>query len=578
MTTATATATPSASDVERHVRVRIPKAKRQGAEWRAPCPIHKGQRDSFAVSVETGEWYCHSRCGRGGSLFDLEMELTGCDYRTAVERITGREPGNGGGQRIVATYDYTDEQGNLLFQVVRYKPKSFRQRRPDGAGGWLWNLDGARRVLYRLPEVLKAQAVFVTEGEKDADNLARLGLAATTNPGGAGKWRAEYSEHFRGRRAAMIPDADETGQRHALEVAESLLGVAESVRVVEVPAGKDVSEWLERGGTEQALLDLARGAAELNSERLAALRARWFPPARVETREAEPEPEPEPEAFPETAWRGAFADYRLAMGDTTEAPDAAHFAALWSVAGALLGRRVGMFAGGQIYANVYLGFFGPTGDKKTTAMRRILDHGLCDPVRVVRNLGSTEGLADAMGAEGSNGGSVLFFWEELSPLLARARWSGSTILEFVTETFDCPESWGLKYRKDPIQIKQPTPTILAATTPDWFWKNARDDDFHGGALNRFLFFTGPRKALLPNPRKPQTALLARVAEHLARLSQLQPCEARWDETAAKVWDAFYLDWESRERTGLLAAALKRIHAYVRRIFPGRGGGLFPAMA
>ena len=39
---------------------------------------------------------------------------------------------------IEATYDYRDEAGRLTYQVVRYPPKDFRQRRPDGSGGWVW--------------------------------------------------------------------------------------------------------------------------------------------------------------------------------------------------------------------------------------------------------------------------------------------------------------------------------------------------------------------------------------------------------------------------------------------------------
>lgn len=84
--------------------------------------------------------------------------------------------------RIVTTYDYTDEAGQLLFQTVRLDPKDFRQRRPDGKS-WIWNLNGTRRVLYRLPELLATTGnVYVVEGEKDADRLTSLGLAATTNP------------------------------------------------------------------------------------------------------------------------------------------------------------------------------------------------------------------------------------------------------------------------------------------------------------------------------------------------------------------------------------------------------------
>jgi hypothetical protein len=270
--------------------------------------------------------------------------------------------------------------------------------------------------------------------------------------------------------------------------------------------------------------------------------------------------------FPETTWRGAFADYRQAMSGTTEASDIAHFAALWAAAAVTLGRRVFMYAGERIFANVYLSLFGPTGDKKTTAQRRILNCGLLAPsISVIRNLGSTEGLADALKREDGSDTVALFFWEELTVLFARGRWTGSTILEFITETFDCPPEWGMKYRKDPISLVAPTPTILAGTTCEWFWKNARSDDFFGGLGNRFLYLTGPKKKPIPNPSEPGGAALQRVRDALAGLSKLHPVEARFDTVARRLWEQFYMSWEQGERTGLYAATVKRVHVYIRKL-------------
>jgi hypothetical protein len=119
-------------------------------------------------------------------------------------------------------YCYRDRNGELLSQLQRYDPKAFRQRRPDGNGGWVSNLDGVERVLYRLPELLAAdpaRRVYVVEGEKDADNLAALGFVTTTNPGGAGKWNASYSEVLCGRSVVILPDNDEAGRTHAEQVA-----------------------------------------------------------------------------------------------------------------------------------------------------------------------------------------------------------------------------------------------------------------------------------------------------------------------------------------------------------------------
>lgn len=161
--------------------------------------------------------------------------------------------------KVAVTYDYRDESGVLLFQVVRLEPKGFYLRRPDGHGSWIKNLDGVRRVLYRLPEVLAAPAdatVCGVEGEKDADRLAALGIVATTNPGGAGKWSPEYSDALRGRHLAILPDNDDPGRAHAQQVAQALHGVAASAKIVELPGlpeKGDVSDYLDAGGTRESL-------------------------------------------------------------------------------------------------------------------------------------------------------------------------------------------------------------------------------------------------------------------------------------------------------------------------------------
>jgi hypothetical protein len=163
---------------------------------------------------------------------------------------------------ITAQYDYTDEHGELLYQVCRKNPKGFFQRQPDGKGGWINKLQDVRRVLYRLPELLaaeKSSTIFICEGEKDADALRKLGLLATTNAGGAEKWRYEYNESLRERSVVILPDNDEVGHKHATQVANSLKAIAEGVRVVELPnlpEKGDVSDWLAAGGTVEQLQDI----------------------------------------------------------------------------------------------------------------------------------------------------------------------------------------------------------------------------------------------------------------------------------------------------------------------------------
>jgi hypothetical protein len=130
---------------------------------------------------------------------------------------------------VVARYDYCDEAGELLFQVIRFEPKTFRQRKPDDTpGGWTWKLGDVRRVLYKLPELIEGIAaghpVFIVEGEKDVLALNKLGTVATTNPGGAGKWRPEFSEALRGADVVLVPDNDDAGWDHVNQIRAQLHG------------------------------------------------------------------------------------------------------------------------------------------------------------------------------------------------------------------------------------------------------------------------------------------------------------------------------------------------------------------
>jgi putative DNA primase/helicase len=231
---------------------RLHKVWREGNGWKALCPAHIDKNPSLSIRQSDGKTllYCHAGCPTEAVLAALGMEARDLF-----------EDGNGG-RRIVAEYDYCDEKGEMLFQVVRFEPKDFRQRRPNGNGSWTWKLSNTRRVLYRLPDVVHARSVLLCEGEKDCETARGMGLVATCNPHGAGKWRTEYSESLRGKRVCIIADADQPGRKHAQEVAVSLDGIAESLKLIEVPDAKDLSEWVANGGKRDSLLGLIRNASE----------------------------------------------------------------------------------------------------------------------------------------------------------------------------------------------------------------------------------------------------------------------------------------------------------------------------
>jgi hypothetical protein len=157
-------------------------------------------------------------------------------------------------RQIVAKYDYTDEHGARLYQVVRYaNPKDFRQRRPDGQGGWIWNLHGVRPVLYRLPQVLEAIAVekviCVAEGEEDVHALGRHGYTATCNSGGARKWLNGHSQAIDDAADVVIfGDNDEQGRAHVAQVNASLrqVGIVPRLARMEgLPPHGDIRDWLK---------------------------------------------------------------------------------------------------------------------------------------------------------------------------------------------------------------------------------------------------------------------------------------------------------------------------------------------
>ena len=269
----------TAADLDAAIAAAGLRASADGLRRRIPCPApgHPGDRSGSNCAVWVGSSgsvgaVCHSH----DCAYDDILRGLGALSQTASRDGAGRGARRGkpdtARSRIVATYDYRDGRGELLFQVVRYTPKGFRQRRPDRTGGWTWSTKGVERVLYRLPELLAAdrdETVFICEGEKDADNLAALGLVATTAPGGAGKW-GQVSElsALTGRRVVALPDNDsaQQGLRHCKDVAASLATIASSVKVLSLPglapAGEDVSDWIGYGGTAARLIELARACPE----------------------------------------------------------------------------------------------------------------------------------------------------------------------------------------------------------------------------------------------------------------------------------------------------------------------------
>lgn len=230
------------------------------------CPVHGDNTPSLSVSRGNKGVVLHCQAG-------CEITAVVSTLGLAMSDLFDEEPTNGRTERpeIVETYDYCDENGEMLFQVVRMLPKTFRQRRRTHSGEWQWSITDTRRVLYRLPRVVEAvergHTVFVVEGEKDVHAIEAAGATATCNAGGAGKWRDEYSRCLAGADVVVIADKDEPGRRHARQVMASLEGVGCAVTIAEALTGKDAADHLGAGHTlEELVVPEDAGAAETEGE------------------------------------------------------------------------------------------------------------------------------------------------------------------------------------------------------------------------------------------------------------------------------------------------------------------------
>jgi hypothetical protein len=236
------------------------QSRKANGGYMARCPIHDDSTSSLSIDEKDGKILL--KC------------MAGCDSREIIGliRSNGHWPketkqNRPAKKRTAAIFDYSIG-AEIVFQAVRYEPKGFSQRRPDGQGGWIYNLQGVEPFPYNLEAVQASEWCLLVEGEKDVERLKAIGITASCNPMGAGKWRESYNKHFAGKQVAIIPDNDEPGRKHAQDVAQHLQGIASSVKVVELPGlppKGDVSDWLETDtNTREILVGLVEGTPEWN--------------------------------------------------------------------------------------------------------------------------------------------------------------------------------------------------------------------------------------------------------------------------------------------------------------------------
>lgn len=236
-----------------------------------------GNNGSREVDLRKGTWF-DFEANEGGGVIDLVKQNEGVSPLYTIPDILEKKFGI---QKRVqesikparfmsACYDYVDEHGEVRYQVQRFEPKTFRQRRPDEKGDWVYNMQGVEALPYRLPDIIAKpeMPIFIVEGEKAADKLAKMGLVATTNHGGAKNWKSELGRHFKGRRVVILPDNDEAGSAHADLVVSELFGIADMIKRVDLPdlpLKGDVVDWINAGNGKDALLAIIKAAPVLES-------------------------------------------------------------------------------------------------------------------------------------------------------------------------------------------------------------------------------------------------------------------------------------------------------------------------
>ena len=234
-----------------------------------------GNKGSKEVNLKKGTFYDFEE-DLGGGVVDLVRLNEGAQLASLPQLLERKFGISRNMERdlrprefLSKVFHYYDEHGELCYQVLRYEPRRFIQRRPEG-DEWVYKMDGVQPLPYRLPELLANPdaVVFIAEGEKCVEALRAHGFVATSNHGGARKWRDPLNKWFRGRKVVLLPDNDQPGIDHMRLVAGSLADIADEMRWVDLPGllpKGDIADWLLEHDVAE-LRDLVRSAKPYHPE------------------------------------------------------------------------------------------------------------------------------------------------------------------------------------------------------------------------------------------------------------------------------------------------------------------------
>ncbi len=573
--------------------------KKQGREILFLCPQHDDHNPSLTINPDKNAWLC-GPCGKGGNAWALAAFILGVDPNnkdtvTAWLRDKGLLDAKANLQ-IVTAYDYRDEVGKLLFQSVRYVPKDFKQRRPDGNGGWICGkgcMEGVRLIPYRLPEWKDKSTVYIAEGEKDVDNLWKLGFPATCNPMGAGKWRQDFGIHFRGKKVAIFPDNDTPGENHGRDVARHLFPVAEALKIVNLPnlpLKGDVSDWIQAGGSKAELARLIGDAPKLTK----AVIDSWEETSFATEKSAATHPSPQWPVLAEEALYGLAGDIVRRIEPHSEADPAALLVQLLAGIGIAIGRNPFFEAEADRHRmNLYAVLVGRSSkSRKGTSwgyISRLLrevepdwnkletsglssGEGLIWAVRnpierqePIREGKSVAGYQTIITDHGVADKRLLVQEAEFASTLRVLSRDGNTLSAVIRDAWD-KDTLRIKTKNSPAEATDTHIGIVAHITADELRQYLSRTEAGNGFANRFLFICVRQSKSLPeggnlNPHDLEP-LQQRLAKALAFAKTAR--QMRRDEEARRIWCAVYDDL-AEGKLGLFGAVTARAEAQVLRL-------------
>jgi len=464
------------------------------------CPFHNDTSPSMTVDEKAGVWlwYCHGKCKMGGDIITYYMKKHGVTKGVAIKelaKVFGLEIVKQAIKKpvIVATYPYLDEQGKQLYKIIRYNPKTFRADR---------KLNDIRQVLYRLPEVMKANSLWLVEGEKDVDNVHKLGLTVTTAPFGMSNWKPEFAQSLKGKEVRICLDVG--AEREARKRAASILKAgAKEVKIIELPGldkeGSDISDWINSHDSqtnEDLKLQLEEIAEETPCFEL--------PGGKLKI-------------------NNNFLD--LYIDSISRITDAPEIFILFSGLGLLSGIcNKFYFKYPRITPlNLYILLLAPSTFYRKSVTIDIAADYLSDvnPELLLPDLFTSEALLEIL----SKHNRGLLMWRELIQVKEFQFGSdyNKPLPSLLTDLFDYkPQIRRYTKGEGEIIVKNPIISILAAGISTWLVENLKKIDFQGGIWTRFLFIPieedGNRKFRLPK----EFITIPAIREKLERLDALEP--------------------------------------------------------